>query len=254
MPSDGIHVRTCPLCEAMCGLRVHVEGGRATHDPPQPRRRVVARATSARRAPRSASCTTIPTGCARRSCADDGTFREVTWDEAFAEIARRLHPVIERARHRRRHRVHRQPDRAQLLALALRRRVRRDGGAARRSTRPAPSTSGRRTSRAALLFGGMWTFPIPDLDRTDYLLMLGANPHASQGSLLAAPDMLGRLDAIRARGGRVVVVDPRRTGTAERAERVAARSAPAPTPRCCSRSRRCCSPRNASRLRRLAGA
>jgi anaerobic selenocysteine-containing dehydrogenase len=64
----------------------------------------------------------------------------------------------------------------------------------------------------------MWTFPIPDLDRTDYLLVLGANPHASQGSLLAAPDLLGRLDAIRARGGRVVVVDPRRTGTAKRAD------------------------------------
>ena len=71
---------------------------------------------------------------------------------------------------------------------------------------------------SALLFGGMWTFPIPDLDRTDYLLVLGANPHASQGSLLAAPDLLGRLDAIRARGGKVVVVDPRRTGTAERAD------------------------------------
>ena len=47
--------------------------------------------------------------------------------------------------------------------------------------------------------------------------MLGANPHASQGSLLAAPDVLGRLDAIRARGGRVVVVDPRRTGTVDHA-------------------------------------
>jgi anaerobic selenocysteine-containing dehydrogenase len=68
-----------------------------------------------------------------------------------------------------------------------------------------------------LMFGGMWAFPIPDLDRTDYLLMLGANPHASQGSLLAAPDLLGRCDAIVKRGGRVVVVDPRRTGTVRHA-------------------------------------
>ena len=52
------------------------------------------------------------------------------------------------------------------------------------------------------MYGGMWAIPMPDLDRTDYLLMLGANPHASQGSLLAAADVLGRLDAIRARGGR----------------------------------------------------
>ena len=54
------------------------------------------------------------------------------------------------------------------------------------------------------MYGGMWTIPVPDLDRTDYLLVLGANPSASQGSLLAAPDVLGRLDAIRARGGKVV--------------------------------------------------
>jgi anaerobic selenocysteine-containing dehydrogenase len=71
---------------------------------------------------------------------------------------------------------------------------------------------------SALLFGGMWTFPIPDLDRTDHLIVMGANPHASQGSLLAAPDLLSRLGAIRARGGKVVVIDPRRTGTAKHAD------------------------------------
>jgi anaerobic selenocysteine-containing dehydrogenase len=70
---------------------------------------------------------------------------------------------------------------------------------------------------SALLFGGMWNAPIPDLDRTDHLVMLGANPFASQGSMLSAPDIMGRLAAIRARGGTVVVVDPRRTETARRA-------------------------------------
>jgi anaerobic selenocysteine-containing dehydrogenase len=69
----------------------------------------------------------------------------------------------------------------------------------------------------ALLYGGMWTIPVPDLDQTDFCLVLGANPAASQGSLLACADVLGRIDAIRERGGRVVVVDPRRTATAERA-------------------------------------
>jgi anaerobic selenocysteine-containing dehydrogenase len=71
---------------------------------------------------------------------------------------------------------------------------------------------------SALLFGGMWTIALPDLDRTDHLLVLGANPHASQGSLLAAPDVLGRFDAIRARGGKVIVIDPRRTGTVRHAD------------------------------------
>ena len=68
-----------------------------------------------------------------------------------------------------------------------------------------------------LVFGGMWNAPIPDLSRTDHLVILGANPAVSQGSMLSAPDVMGRLAAIRRRNGRVVVVDPRRTPTAARA-------------------------------------
>src|SRR5206468_12999334 len=75
-----------------------------------------------------------------------------------------------------------------------------------------------RRGSSALLFGGMWTFPIPAPVRTESLVVMGANPHASQGSLLAAPDLLARLDAIRARGGKVVVIDPRRTGTAKHSD------------------------------------
>ena len=70
---------------------------------------------------------------------------------------------------------------------------------------------------SALLFGHMWNAPIPDVDRTDHLMILGANPSASQGSMLSAPDLMGRLAAIRRRGGAVTVVDPRRTLTAQRA-------------------------------------
>jgi anaerobic selenocysteine-containing dehydrogenase len=68
-----------------------------------------------------------------------------------------------------------------------------------------------------LMYGQMWWIPAPDIQRTDYWLVMGGNPQASQGSLLACPDVLSEIDAIRARGGKVVVVDPRRTGTAERA-------------------------------------
>ena len=71
---------------------------------------------------------------------------------------------------------------------------------------------------AGLMFGTVLSVPVPDVDRTDYLLILGANPLASNGSLLTAPDMRGRLRAIRARGGKVVVIDPRRTRTAEEAD------------------------------------
>jgi anaerobic selenocysteine-containing dehydrogenase len=65
-----------------------------------------------------------------------------------------------------------------------------------------------------LMYGGVLTIPIPDVDRTAYLLVLGANPMVSNGSMMTAPDMPGRLERLRARGGKLVVIDPRRSETA----------------------------------------
>ena len=85
-------------------------------------------------------------------------------------------------------------------------------------SRPAPSTRCPSTCRAACSSAAPLLMPVPDLDRTDHLLMLGANPWESNGSLCTAPDFPGRVKAIQARGGKVVVVDPRRTRTAEEAD------------------------------------
>jgi anaerobic selenocysteine-containing dehydrogenase len=71
---------------------------------------------------------------------------------------------------------------------------------------------------AGAMFGTMLSVPVPDLDRCEHLLLLGANPLVSNGSLLTAPDMRGRLRGIRERSGKVVVVDPRVTRTAEEAD------------------------------------
>ena len=98
------HYRTCPLCEAMCGLEVHVDDGTGRADPAPTATTCGARASSARRARRSATSTTTPTGCARPMVRDGETWREVTWDEAFARCEELLHGVLERARHRRGHR------------------------------------------------------------------------------------------------------------------------------------------------------
>ncbi len=68
------------------------------------------------------------------------------------------------------------------------------------------------------MFGGILSVPIPDVDRTDHLWILGANPLESNGSLMTAPDMKGRLRKIRERGGKIVVFDPRRTRTADVAD------------------------------------
>ena len=67
---------------------------------------------------------------------------------------------------------------------------------------------------ALRMFGHLGLIPVPDVDRTDFFLIMGANPVVSNGSLMSAPDMRRRLGGIRQRGGRVVVVDPRRTQTA----------------------------------------
>ncbi len=65
-----------------------------------------------------------------------------------------------------------------------------------------------------LMFGHQLRFPLPDVDRTDYMMIIGANPLASNGSIMAAPGIRKRLKAIQSRGGKVVVIDPRRSETA----------------------------------------
>uniref|UniRef100_UPI002D77151C molybdopterin dinucleotide binding domain-containing protein n=1 Tax=Streptomyces sp. H51 TaxID=3111770 RepID=UPI002D77151C len=72
---------------------------------------------------------------------------------------------------------------------------------------------------SGLLFGDAGAIPVPDLDRTDHLLLIGANPLESNGSLCTAPDFPGRLKALKSRGGTLTVVDPRRTRTAKLADR-----------------------------------
>jgi anaerobic selenocysteine-containing dehydrogenase len=71
---------------------------------------------------------------------------------------------------------------------------------------------------AGHIFGSPVAVPVPDLDRTEHLLVLGANPYVSNGSMCTAPDFPGRIERIRERGGKVVVVDPRRSRTAEEAD------------------------------------
>lgn len=68
---------------------------------------------------------------------------------------------------------------------------------------------------ALQMFGHQLLLPIPDIDNTDFMLMLGANPAASNGSLLTAGDVMGRFKRMQVRGGRIVVIDPRRTETAQ---------------------------------------
>lgn len=216
MPATTIHKRTCPLCEAMCGLRVHVTGdqvGRVEPDPDDVWSRGYV-------CPKGATLGHLhhdPDRLRVPMIRDGATWREATWPEAFARSEELLAGVI--ARHGK-EAVTAYIGNPTVHNFSISRYVGLFIGMSGLPTVYSAGTVDQwpKNLTAALMYGGMWAIGVPDLPRTDYLLVLGANPAASQGSLLACPDVLGHLDAIRARGGKVVVVDPRRTGTAEKAD------------------------------------
>ena len=146
-----------------------------------------------------------------------GELVEASWDEAFEEIDRRLSPIL--AEHGRNSVAVYigNPNAHNLSALVYGPAWLRALGTQNIYSASTVDQMPKQVS-AGLMFGTMLSVPVPDVDRTDHLLILGANPLVSNGSLLTAPDMRGRLRRIRERGGKVVVVDPRRTRTAEAAD------------------------------------
>ena len=212
----------CPLCEAMCGLRVTV-GDAPTHaigritgdvDDVWSRGHLCPKGTALGHLHDDPARLRRPV--VRR---DDGSHHEVSWDDAWEEVERRLRPVLD-------------TDGAAALTVYVGNPVAHNlalaryigaligmGQAVGMGSYYSPATVDQWPLNlvSAKLYGGMWNSPVPDLERTDHLLILGANPAASQGSMLSAPDIMGSLRAIRERGGSVVVVDPRRTATAARA-------------------------------------
>ena len=215
--------RGCPLCEAGCGLEITLRGEPGS----EPRDEEVVRIRGDRDDVFSHGFI-CPKGSTLKQLHEDpdrvrtplvrrnGTLEPASWGEAFAEIERRLLPIMEE--HGRdavgvylgNPTVH---NIGGLLYGRLLLKALGTGNLFSASTvdqRPKEISAG-------LMFGHQLNIPVPDLDRTDHLLVLGANPFASNGSLATAPDWPGRLEAIIERGGRVVVVDPRRTRTAEAA-------------------------------------
>jgi anaerobic selenocysteine-containing dehydrogenase len=141
----------------------------------------------------------------------------VGWDEALDEAATRLRAI--RDRHGRDAigyyvgnptvHSHRAALGSQALGLALGTRNRFD---------PNSQDGNPRLFACMQVYGDGLSLPVPDIDRTDLLIVLGANPVASNGSMMVLGDVRRRLRGIRARGGRMIVIDPRRTETAEQAD------------------------------------
>ena len=211
----GTSYRVCPLCEATCGLEIRTRGRevvgiRGDDDDVFSRGFICPKAYALKELDADPDRLRAP--LVRRN----GTLEPATWDEAFAEIERRLGAVI-RERGRDAVAVYLGNPSVHSLALSLYGAVFVRALGTKNVFSASTVDQMPKQVAVGLMFGTMLSTPVPDLDRTDYLLMLGANPFVSNGSLMTAPDVPGRLRAIRQRGGRVVVVDPRRTRTATEA-------------------------------------
>jgi anaerobic selenocysteine-containing dehydrogenase len=210
------HYRTCPFCEATCGLEIETEGRevvsvRGDADDVFSHGFICPKAYGVKQLHEDPDRLTTP--LIRR----DGVLVEASWDEAFEEIDRRLTPLIAEHGKNAVAVYLGNPNAHNLSALIHGPAWLRVLGSQNVYSASTVDQMPKQMS-AGLMFGTMLSVPVPDVDRCDHLVLLGANPLVSNGSLLTAPDMRGRLRGIRERGGRVVVVDPRRTRTAEEAD------------------------------------
>ena len=212
---DGRHLRTCPLCEAMCGLEIQVKDGRVTGIRGN-REDVWSRGYLC---PKGASLGALhddPDRIRRPMVKVDGRWQEVSWDAAFRRCTELLTPVIEKYGIGA---VTAYTGNPLAHSFSLARYAGVLLGMSGMPVTYSPGTVDQwpKNLSSHLMYGGWWTFPVPDIERTDLLVIMGANPAASQGSLLAAPDVMGLIGAIRKRG-KVIVIDPVRTPTAARAD------------------------------------
>jgi anaerobic selenocysteine-containing dehydrogenase len=209
--------RTCPFCEATCGLEVTYSDGRVT----KVRGDAQDVFSNGFLCPKGVSLMELHDDPDRLRTPmirqEDGSFRQASWQEALGLIAAKLPAVLE-AGGRDACAVYLGNPSAHSLAATLYGRVLLKAIGSKNIFSASTVDQYPKQMASALMFGTGLSIAIPDLDRTDFLLVLGANPIASNGSLMTAPDVRGRLRAIRARGGKIVVVDPRRTRTAKEAD------------------------------------
>ncbi len=216
MNATKISYATCPLCEATCGLEIETHG-----------REIITIRGDAQDVfshgyicPKAYSLKELHADpdCIREPMVRKGDqWMKVSWDDAFAEIERGLMPVLQEygrdalAIYVGNPNAHNIASLLYLPALLQTARTHNFFSASTVDQMPKHVSAG-------LMFGTLFSIPVPDLERTQYLLLLGANPLVSNGSLMTAPDMRGRLRRLRQRGGKIVVIDPYRTRTAQEAD------------------------------------
>ncbi len=220
---------TAETADVLPDLRADLRPGRdrrgrsGARDPARTRSTRSRPASPARRAWSSCTSRTTRTGCCTRlRRRPDGEFEQISWETALSEIGARLREI--RSEHggdsigwyggnptafSHSH--------ALWLGWFLR------GIGSRHLYTPNTQDTSSRFVASALLYGSPVVVPVPDLGRTDFALLIGTNPLVSRGSLISAGNLREKLTGLVARGGRVVVVDPRRTETARAFEHVGVR-------------------------------
>lgn len=210
--SVEIRYRTCSLCEAMCGLAITVDHGQITKitgdtDDPFSRGYLCIKGEALADLHNDRNRLRYPV---RRRGEE---WDEISWDEAFEEVTQRILSIQKQfganaiGTYAGNPSVHNFGTMLYLPKLLRTLRSRNRFSATSLDQLPHHFV-------AYQLYGHQMLIPIPDIDRTQYLMILGGNPLVSRGSMMTAPDITERFKAIRARGGKIILFDPRRTETA----------------------------------------
>jgi anaerobic selenocysteine-containing dehydrogenase len=205
----------CNLCEAICGLVFTLDGDRVTsvrgdQDDPLSRGHICPKAVALQDVHEDPDRLRRPV----RRIGD--RWQEVSWDEALDLVATNLARAVNQhgrdalAIYLGNPNVHSLGSMTHGTAMVKSFRTRNKYSATSVDQLPTQLL-------AFLMYGHQLLLPVPDIDRTDLFLVFGANPMASNGSLMTVPDFPTRLRELKRRGGRMVVVDPRRTETAKAA-------------------------------------
>jgi anaerobic selenocysteine-containing dehydrogenase len=212
MAETQLHHRTCSICEAMCGIVVEHRGRDILSIKPD-REDVLSRGHICPKAVALKDLHEDPDRLRQPVRRTASGWEPVSWEQAFDEIERRVGEV--RARHGRdavaiyagNPTVH---NLGAILGIGdFIRAVRTRNLYSATSVDQLPHMV---ASHA--MFGHQFLLPVPDVDRTQLFVCIGGNPVASGGSIMGAPGFGKRIEALQARGGRFIVVDPRRTESA----------------------------------------
>ena len=209
-----IHKRTCHICEANCGVLVELDGRKVVSIKGNPDH-VLSRGHVCPKATAIADIQDDPDRLRRPVKRVGDTWQEIDWDTAYGEIAAKVAALQgEGARAA----FYRGNPGAHDYALST------QSGYLQRAVRARGTFSASTLDQIPhhyvqyQMYGHVSLAAVPDIDRSQLIVIVGGNPMASNGSLWTVPDFRGRVKAMQARGGRLVVVDPRNTETAKVAD------------------------------------